>query len=115
ASGLISLDVGSSVRSIVEDSGVKREQILIDKTSGKITIPLNEIHVFGESLIEGNAELKPVGISDADPINVKAKLIGEANKARVEVLLGDEKLSGEYHLVTNIQGKKDKQQIKITL
>ncbi|WP_172428179.1 hypothetical protein, partial [Listeria monocytogenes] len=54
------------------------------------------------------AELKPVGISDADPINVKAKL-------RVEVLLGDEKLSGEYHLVTNIQGKKDKQQIKITL
>ncbi|EHT9989714.1 glycosyltransferase, partial [Listeria monocytogenes] len=115
ASGLISLDVGSSVRSIVEDSGVKREQILIDKTSGKVTIPLNEIHVFGESLIEGNAELKPVGISDADPINVKAKLIGEANKARVEVLLGDEKLSGEYHLVTNIQGKKDKQQIKITL
>lgn len=115
ASGLISLDVNSSVRSIVEDSGVKHDQIVTDKAAGKITIPLKEIHVFGESNVEGTAELVAVANSEADPITLKARLVGEANEARVEVLLGAEKLAGEYRLVTNIQGKKDKQQIKITL
>lgn len=115
ASGLISLDVNSSVRSIVEDSGVKHDQIVTDKAAGKITIPLKEIHIFGESNVAGTAELVAVANSEADPITLKARLVGEANEARVEVLLGAEKLAGEYHLVTNIQGKKDKQQIKITL
>ncbi|MHC5407769.1 glycosyltransferase family 2 protein [Listeria seeligeri] len=115
ASGLISLDVNSSVRSIVEDSGVKHDQIVTDKAAGKITIPLKEIHVFGESNVEGTAELVAVANTEADPITLKARLVGEANEARVEVLLSAEKLAGEYHLVTNIQGKKDKQQIKITL
>ncbi|MBC1421757.1 glycosyltransferase family 2 protein [Listeria seeligeri] len=115
ASGLISLDVNSSVRSIVEDSGVKHDQIVTDKAAGKITIPLKEIHVFGESNVEGTAELVAVANTEGDSITLKARLVGEANEARVEVLLGAEKLAGEYHLVTNIQGKKDKQQIKITL
>ncbi|MBC6298299.1 glycosyltransferase family 2 protein [Listeria sp. FSL L7-1517] len=115
ASGLISVDSGGSVRSIVEDSGVNHDQIIIDKTENKVSIPLKEIHVFGDSIIEGKAELLSLDNKEADPITVKAQLIGAKNKAQVEVHLDAKKLAGEYLVITNIQGKKDKQQIKIKL
>ncbi|MFS0614980.1 glycosyltransferase family 2 protein [Lederbergia ruris] len=102
-SELLTIDIGSKVRSVVGTSKPKQSDIKYDNKDGQLTINLTNTHVHGSTKIKGHVLLEN---DDKNEISYKvpAYLIGDKSGARVTASIKLPK--GKYWITTLFEGRK---------
>lgn len=107
-SGLLTVDVGETVRSVASIAGSPATDVDIFTTRkySRITLSLTEVHVVGLTRLEGEVVLRTVGSHSgvARPIKISALLIGEDGQARIETVKSLVPV-GKYSIATRFNGR----------
>lgn len=113
-SGTLSVDIGSTVKSVVSTVALTRSSAQVDRQHGRIdiVIQLPGLHVFGATDIPGYISLQP-GVLDGEKWKVysepaarlDARLIGDEQGARV-VAWSDWIAPGYYRVSTNFEARE---------
>ncbi|MDR7240688.1 glycosyltransferase family 2 protein [Neobacillus drentensis] len=103
-SNLLSIDIGSKVRSIVGTSKSGQSDLtLVNENKGTaLVLYLPNTHVYGKTTIHGEVELKSA--DNGSIVKSKAILIGDEKGARVEATL--KVPLGKYRLSTTFEGRR---------
>jgi glycosyltransferase involved in cell wall biosynthesis len=101
-SGMLAVDYGQSIRSVINSARREYGAAQVARASGliRISLPLGGVHVSGQTRIEGTVTVTPKAGEPAGVQSFAATLIGDDRGARVELAVraraGEHALSFEF-------------------